>query len=136
MLDRDLKNVTALGVEIRTRQPTVASVADLKAQGFDAVFVALGTMKAQELDVPGHDLDGVTDPMTFLQVGDRPAKIDLSGKRVAVVGGGNVAIDSARMALRCGAREVSIYYRRSRRRCRRTKRRCRRRSTRASSSTS
>ena len=112
VLDRDLKNITALGVEIVTDRP-VASVASLKAQGFDAVFVAVGTMKAQRLDVPGVDLDGVTDPMSFLKAANSGA-VDLGGKRVAVFGGGNVAIDSARMALRCGAHEVCIYYRRGR----------------------
>ena len=112
VLDRDLKNITALGVEIVTDSP-VASVAELKAQGFDAVFVAVGTMKAQRLDVPGADLEGVTDPMSFLKAANS-GEIDLGGKRVAVFGGGNVAMDSARMALRCGAQEVAIYYRRGR----------------------
>ncbi|MDQ2081691.1 FAD-dependent oxidoreductase [Xanthobacteraceae bacterium Astr-EGSB] len=112
VLERDLHNITALGVEIRTRTD-VASVADLKAQGFDAVFIAPGTMKAKEIDIPGKDLGGVVDPLTFLKSAI-DSKIDLAGKRVAVVGGGSVAVDSARMALRCGAREVDIYYRRSR----------------------
>jgi heterodisulfide reductase subunit A len=112
VLDRDLKNVTALGVEIRTGTE-IAGIASLKAQGFDAVFVAVGTMKSQVLEVPGHDLDGVTGSMTFLKAANTSA-IDLTGKNVAVFGGGNVAMDSARMALRCGAREVNVYYRRSR----------------------
>ena len=112
VLDRDLRNITALGVEIKTGAP-VANVAGLKAQGFDAVFVAVGTMKAQKLDVPGTDLNGVIDPMSFLKAATS-GKSDLNGKRVAIFGGGNVAMDSARMALRCGAQEVSIYYRRGR----------------------
>ncbi len=112
VLDRDLKNITALGVEIVTGKQ-VDNIAGLKAQGFDAVFVAVGTMRAQTLDVPGVELDGVTDPMRFLKAANSGA-IDLRGKRVAVFGGGNVAMDSARMALRCGAQEVCIYYRRGR----------------------
>lgn len=112
VLDRDLRNVTALGVEIRTRTE-VASIADLKLQGYDAVFVAVGTMKSQSLDVPGHDLEGVIGSMTFLKAANTGA-MDLGGKSVAVFGGGNVAMDSARMALRCGAREVNVYYRRGR----------------------
>ncbi|MDE1938650.1 MAG: FAD-dependent oxidoreductase, partial [Alphaproteobacteria bacterium] len=112
VLERDLKNITALGVEIMTGSP-ITGVAGLKAQGFDAVFVAVGTMNAQRLDVPGVDLEGVTDPMSFLKAANTDA-IDLGGKRVAIFGGGNVAMDSARMALRCGAQEVAIYYRRGR----------------------
>jgi heterodisulfide reductase subunit A2 len=112
VLERDLLNITALGVEIVPGSP-ISSIAGLKAQGFDAVFVAVGTMKAQRLDVPGAQLAGVTDPMSFLKAANSGAT-DLGGKRVAVFGGGNVAIDSARMALRCGAQEVCIYYRRGR----------------------
>ncbi len=112
VLDRDLRNITALGVEIKT-DSAVTSVAGLKAQGFDAVFVAVGTMKAQKLDVPGTDLASVIDPMSFLKAANS-GELDLGGKRIAVFGGGNVAMDAARMALRCGAQEVCIYYRRGR----------------------
>jgi heterodisulfide reductase subunit A-like polyferredoxin len=112
VLDRDLLNITALGVQIRTRAP-VDSAAALKAQGFDAVFLGVGAMEPQRLDVPGRDFAGVIDAMNFLKAANA-GNFDLAGKRVAVIGGGNVAIDSARMALRCGAAQVSIYYRRSR----------------------
>jgi heterodisulfide reductase subunit A-like polyferredoxin len=113
VLDRDIKNVTALGVEIRTGV-RVASVASLKAQGFDAVFLAVGTLEGQELDIPGKDLGGVVESMAVLRAVNGDGRLDLAGKQVAVIGGGNVAIDSARMALRLGAARVSIYYRRSR----------------------
>ncbi len=113
ILDRDIKNVTALGVEIRTGV-RVASVASLRAQGFDAVFLAVGTLEGQELDVPGRHLQGVLESMAFLRAAHDGGKMDLAGRQVAVVGGGNVAIDSARLALRAGAAKVSIYYRRSR----------------------
>ena len=112
VLDRDIRNVTALGVEIRTRTP-VYSALGLKSRGFDAVFLAVGTMEPQELDLPGRNLEGVIDAMKFLGAANR-AEMNLARKRVAVIGGGNVAIDSARMALRCGAEHVCIYYRRSR----------------------
>jgi len=112
LLDRDMLNISALGVEIRTRA-TIDSVAGLQAQGFDAVFLAVGTAEPQRLGVPGRDLDGVIDSMAFLRAANAGAR-DLTGKRVAVIGGGNVAIDSARMALRCGAARACIYYRRSR----------------------
>ena len=112
ILERDILNVTALGVDIRTGV-RVDSLAALKVHGFDAAFVAVGTLEPQTLDVPGRELDGVIGAMDFLKAANGGG-IDLSGKRVAVVGGGNVAIDSARMALRGGAAAVGLYYRRGR----------------------
>jgi heterodisulfide reductase subunit A len=113
LVDRDIRNITALGVEIRTGAP-VRSVASLSGHGFDAAFLALGTMEGQEMDVPGRELPGVLESMELLAAGSGGRKSDLSGKRVVVIGGGNVAIDSARMALRMGAAKVALYYRRSR----------------------
>jgi heterodisulfide reductase subunit A len=113
LVDRDLRNVTALGVEIRTGTP-VRSVASLTRQGFDAAFLAVGTMEGQSMEVPGRDLSGVLESMEVLAAGNARGKMDFSGKRVVVIGGGNVAIDSARVALRMGAARVAIYYRRSR----------------------
>ncbi len=115
----------------------MASLAALSAQGFDATFLALGTMEGQGSDTPGRELDGVVESMDLLAAGNAGRGMDLTGKRVAVIGGGNVAIDSARMALRLGAAAVTIHYRRSRAgRCRRTTSRCSPRSTRALSCTS
>jgi heterodisulfide reductase subunit A-like polyferredoxin len=113
LVDRDIRNVTALGVEIRTNA-AVASLADLAAQGFDATFLALGTMEGQATDVPGRELAGVVESMALLEAGNAGRGMDLAGKRVAVIGGGNVAVDSARMALRLGAASVAIHYRRGR----------------------
>jgi len=113
VVDRDIRNITALGVEIQTRSP-VASLASLKAQGFDATFLALGTMEGQDLGIPGTDLPGVYESMDFLAAGNAGNSLDVRGKDVAVIGGGNVAIDSARVALRMGAGKVTIYYRRRR----------------------
>ena len=113
LVDRDIRNITALGVEIRTGVP-VRSVASLRGGGFDAVFLAVGTMEGQGMKIPGRDLPGVVESMDLLAAGNAGGKIDLSGKRVVVIGGGNVAIDSARMALRMGAARVAIHYRRSR----------------------
>jgi heterodisulfide reductase subunit A-like polyferredoxin len=113
IVDRDLKNITALGVEIRPNT-AVASVDSLKNQGFDAAFLALGTMEGQGIDAPGADLEGVVESMELLAAATAGRGPDLAGKRVAVIGGGNVAIDSARMALRLGAARVAIHYRRTR----------------------
>jgi heterodisulfide reductase subunit A len=113
VVDRDIKNVTALGVEIKTNY-RVESLAALKEEGFDAVFVACGAMQDTRMKVEGEDLTGVTGAVDFLKGVNRGDKIDLTGKTVMVVGGGNVAIDSARVAHRLGAKKVFIQYRRSR----------------------
>jgi heterodisulfide reductase subunit A len=112
VLERDLLNIRALGVEFRMGE-AVSSVAELKANGYSAAFVAVGTMEPQPLNIPGSELKGVMAPMAFLKAANT-GSLDLSGKSVAVIGGGNVAMDSARMALRAGAKQVAIYYRRMR----------------------
>ena len=113
VVDRDIKNVTALGVEIATGVRVDNPVA-LKEQGFDAVFVATGTPATRDLQVDGENLDGVMSSLEFLSKVNLGQKIDLTGKTVVVVGGGNVAIDSARVAVRLGAQKVIVQYRRSR----------------------
>lgn len=114
VVDRDIKNITALGVEIETDH-RVSSLADLKAKGYSAIFLATGAQEPRYLQVEGEDLAGVVTAMDFLKdVNLGRKKIDLSGKTVMVVGGGNVAIDSARVAVRLGAAKVFIQYRRSR----------------------
>ncbi|MGB9604644.1 MAG: FAD-dependent oxidoreductase, partial [Bryobacteraceae bacterium] len=114
VLDRDIKNVTALGVTIQVNQP-VASVRSLLDQRFDAVFLAVGTRESLKLGVPGEDLEGVKGCMDFLVAANTGRIASLTGKSVIVVGGGNSAIDPARLALRLGAAKVTIMYRRSRR---------------------
>ncbi len=113
VVDRDIKNITALGVRIVTALP-VASLGSLKAQGYDAVFLAVGTIEGMKIAVEGEELNGVTDCMTFLKQANSAEEMDLSGKTVMVIGGGNAAIDPARMAIRLGAQKVIIQYRRSR----------------------
>ncbi|MCF7811081.1 FAD-dependent oxidoreductase [bacterium] len=113
IVDRDIKNITALGVEIETNT-NITSVASLKEQGFDTVFLAVGTYETWKMNLPGEDLDGVMDCMGFLSKANTGKISDLSGKTVVVVGGGNSAIDPARLALRMGAEKVIILYRRTR----------------------
>jgi heterodisulfide reductase subunit A-like polyferredoxin len=105
VVDDDIANVTAIGVEIQT-DVRVDDVAALKNDGFDAVLVATGTHKAVSLRVPGEELDGVQSALTFLADVKLGKNVDLTGKRVLVVGGGNVAIDAARTARRLGAASV------------------------------
>ncbi len=113
VVDRDIENVTELGVEIVTDSP-VTDPAALKDEGFDAVLVAIGTHRSTGLGVPGEDRLGVlggTDFLRRVKLDDAP---ELAGKRVIVVGGGNVAMDAARTARRLGAASVTVAYRRSR----------------------
>jgi formate dehydrogenase major subunit len=85
----------------------------LKSRGFEAVFLALGAQSDQKMHIPGEDLPGVFSGIGFLRDVIQSKKIDL-GPKVVVAGGGNTAIDAARTALRLGAKEVTIVYRRSR----------------------
>ena len=113
VVDRDIKNVTAQGVEIRTGK-RVRALETLESLGYDAVFVGCGAARDRTMGIDGEDLDGVFSSLGFLRRvngGDPP---DLTGLNVLVVGGGNVAIDSARVARRLGAARVMIQYRRSR----------------------
>jgi heterodisulfide reductase subunit A len=105
VIDDDIANVTAIGVEIETGK-RVDDIPALKDAGFDAVLVATGTHKAVQLRVPGEDLGGIQSALTFLADVKLENPVDLAGKKVLVVGGGNVAIDAARSARRLGATSV------------------------------
>ncbi len=113
VVDRDIKNVTALGVEIETGV-RVDSLRGLRDKGFDAVFLATGSLEPMRLGVPGEDLEGVVCCFDFLKDVNRGKKVDLTGKTIVLVGGGNSCIDPARIALRCNAKRVMVVYRRSR----------------------
>jgi len=115
VVERDIANVTALGVEIRTGE-RVEDPAALKKKGFRAVLVACGAPKDRMPDLPGVSLSGVTGALEFLErvaQGDKP---QLEGKTVLVMGGGrySVALDCARTALRLGAGRVVVQLRRGR----------------------
>jgi heterodisulfide reductase subunit A len=105
VIDDDIGNVTAIGVEIETGK-RVDDIPALKDAGFDAVLVATGTHKAVQLRVPGEELGGIQSALTFLADVKLGNPVDVEGKKVLVVGGGNVAIDAARSARRLGAASV------------------------------
>jgi heterodisulfide reductase subunit A len=110
VLDRDIKNITALGVEIKTGMK-VGSFAELKRAGYQAIFIGVGNQRPRIIPITGRDLDciDVRDCMTFLKevnVGsDLP---DLTGKHVGVLGGGNVALDVARTVVRMASESVTV----------------------------
>ncbi len=86
-------------------------------EGFDAIFLGFGAQKARSLDLPGKDLQGVVQAISFIIQKSAQAPLDTSsleiaGKRVVVVGGGDTAMDCLRTAIRCGARDVVCVYRR------------------------
>lgn len=112
-LNRDLDAIRELGVEIRlnTAIGRDISLSELQQQ-FDAVLLAVGAQRSQRLNVPGEDLAGVIPATTFLKQFNLVADTTLAG-RVAVIGGGSTAMDAARSALRAGASQVHIIYRRT-----------------------
>ena len=112
VLDAEIEEIKNAGVDIKLNTK-VESVDWLLDQGYDAVFLGPGAHKGMTLGVEGDDLFGVFDGASFLREANLGVKVDV-GKKVAVIGGGNVAIDSARIALRLGAKEVTIVYRRTR----------------------
>ena len=79
---------------------------------FDAVYLAIGAHSDKKLGLPGEEAPGVESAVKMLRAIGDDALPDLSGQRVCVIGGGNVAMDVARSAVRCGAEKVSIVYRR------------------------
>jgi len=111
VLDREIEMIKALGVEIKVNSK-VESFEELFKHGHDAIFVAIGAHRPEKLRIEGEDLPGVIDGLSFLRGVSFGQEVKV-GKRVAVVGGGNAAVDAARVALRLGAEEVSILYRRS-----------------------
>ncbi len=112
VLDTEVRRLNQMGVEIRTNTQVV-SLDLLFDMGYKAIFVTIGAHRSLRLGIAGEDTPGVIDGATFLREVNLGLKPSL-GEKVAVVGGGNVAIDAARTALRLGARKVTILYRRSR----------------------
>jgi NADPH-dependent glutamate synthase beta subunit-like oxidoreductase len=115
VLKREVDVVEALGVEIKTdtRIGRDFTIDDLFGQGFGAVFLGIGAWKSQKLRIEGEDAEGVVDGVEFLRDLNLGREVR-TGVKVGVIGGGNVAMDSARSALRKGAGKVSILYRRTR----------------------
>ncbi|MCM1082200.1 MAG: NADPH-dependent glutamate synthase [Clostridium sp.] len=122
LVAKELENVTDLGVKIETNVVVGRSVTvdDLFEKGYDAVFLGTGAGLPNFLRIPGENLLGVYSANEFLtrvnlmkgyKKGEVPTPVKI-GKRVAVVGAGNVAMDAARTAKRLGAEEVYIVYRR------------------------
>ena len=113
-IDQDLAVLERLGVEIRynRRAGVDFTLGDLRADGFAAVFVAVGAQQAKRLGLPGEDAAGVIDGVTFLRSVREGHPLPI-GSRVGVVGAGDTAMDCVRTARRVGASSVSLIYRRT-----------------------
>jgi len=113
VLDQEIELITNLGVEIKLNSPLGKdlTVDDLMTD-YQAVFLAIGAHKGIELGIPGENVNGVSQGVTFLKEVNLTGKAEV-GKKVAVIGGGNVAVDVSRAAVRLGAEEVTIVYRRT-----------------------
>jgi formate dehydrogenase major subunit len=114
VVQQAIEEVRRLGVEIIAGTP-IGKELNLESlrKECDAVYIAAGAHKAEKLGIPGEDLLGVIHGVTFMRLVNLKEELKI-GSRVAVVGGGNTAMDAARSSLRLGAKEVSILYRRTR----------------------
>ncbi len=115
VVDEQIEAIKSLGVEIRTNVAVGQGITvdDLLRDGYEAVLIAVGAQKDLRLNVSGEDAGGVLPGVGFLRQINAGDEVSL-GNRVCVIGGGNTAIDSARVAARLGVVSVSILYRRSR----------------------
>ncbi len=113
VLTGELERIAALGVRVTCAHRVEDLVAEREEGAFDAVFVAVGAHLSKRVDIPARDAGRIVDAVSFLRSvasGERP----VIGRRVAVYGGGNTAMDAARVARRMGADEALIVYRRTR----------------------
>jgi len=113
VLSGELDRIADLGVRMVSDHRVEDLAAEREEGGFDAVFVAVGAHLSKRVDIPARDAGPIVDAVSFLRSvasGERP----VIGRRVAVYGGGNTAMDAARVARRLGAEETLIVYRRTR----------------------
>ncbi len=115
VVNNEIAYIQDLGVEIKTGVEFGKDVQldTLRNEGYKATFIANGAQLSTKLGIPGEDLEGVFHAVEFLRHVSLGKTIDV-GEKVAVIGGGNSAIDAACTSLRLGAKEVTILYRRSR----------------------
>ena len=106
VLDREIEDIVNAGVDLKTDTP-VDSIDSLLDEGFNAVLIAIGTQQGQKLAIPGADRDRVLIGTDFLRAINTGHEVDI-GEKVLVLGGGNVAFDCARVAVRLGAKQVQL----------------------------
>lgn len=104
LIEKEIQKITFLGVEVRYNTPLTETfgLQQLRTEGYEAVFISVGTQRGRDLEIPGHELDGVVKAIDYLLNVNRGYRMTL-GQRVLVIGGGFVAFDAARTALRGSA---------------------------------
>ncbi|MET0015366.1 MAG: NAD(P)-binding protein [Sedimenticola sp.] len=112
-LAAEIKRIEDMGVKIVLNHRVEDVLAEKEAGNFDAVFIAVGAHISKKIDIPARDAGKMMDAVSYLREakGDQPLRL---GRRVAIYGGGNTAMDAARTAKRLGADEAMIIYRRDR----------------------
>ena len=122
ILDYEIEYIKKHGVEIKTKTPIGPDLTfnNLKKQEYKAIYLSIGLQSTRKMNIPGEDLKNVISGLDFLRKFKilawelKKQEINVKNKIIGVVGGGNVAMDSARTCLRLGAKKVIIIYRRSR----------------------
>jgi len=115
ILEQEIDVVRDMGVEIKYNSTLGKdyTLDDLLKQGYKAIFIAVGAHQGMSMRTPGEDAPGVVSGVVLLRDLNLGKKV-VVGRRVGIIGGGNVAIDAARSSLRYGSQEITIFYRRSR----------------------
>jgi len=115
ILQMEIGGIREMGVEMKTHHPyhLNGDRRTFQKLGFQAVFLSIGAHRSERLNIPGERLPGVFHGVEFLRDIHLGKSLKI-GERAVVIGGGNVAIDAARSAIRLGAQSVRVYYRRSR----------------------
>jgi len=114
ILDKEIQRIISLGVDLELNRAVDDIPAAFQAEGFDAVFIAVGAHLAKRINIPAHAAGKILDAATVLHDMETGAAPPQLGRRVIVYGGGNTAMDVARTAKRLGVDEAMIVYRRSR----------------------
>lgn len=111
VLDKEIEEILSIGIDVKINTK-IDSIDNLFSEGFDAVYLPIGTTKGVKMGIPGDDDSRVQDGLTVLNSISSGKKPNRWGD-ILIVGGGNVAIDVARSVLRLGAKSVTILYRRT-----------------------
>jgi len=112
-LEQEIERVEEMGVKFHLNHRVDDVLAEKAAGNFDAVFIAVGAHLSKKIDIPARDAKGMMDAVSFLKSVENGEPVQL-GRRVAIYGGGNTAMDAARVAKRMGVDEAMIIYRRDR----------------------
>ena len=113
ILDNEIRRIEAMGIKIVLDHKVEDVLAEKAAGAFDAVFVAIGAHISKHIDIPARDAGKMLDAVSFLASAEK-GELPKLGRRVAIYGGGNTAMDVARVAKRLGAEEALIIYRNDR----------------------